>query len=260
MQPEIHHLIEWSTHAGQMLNDGYGRAHQVRQKSPTDVVTEIDQQVEDYLVGQIRAAFPDHSIVAEEGGETNTGSRYTWQIDPLDGTVNYTHGLPFFSTSIAYLVDGVPQLGVVNDPQRGECFSAARGQGLFLNGEPAHVSANSTLLTALLGTGFPYDLLFGDDYSMDNYNRFAMQSQGVRRLGSAALAITYVACGRLDGYWELKLSSWDIAAACLLVQEAGGVVTDAAGSPDYLRPPFSIVTANPLIHPLMLQVLQSGGD
>ena len=226
MQPQMQHLIEWSKQAGQILKAGFGQAHQIRQKSATDVVTEIDQAAEAYLVEQIRATFPDHSILAEESGAHNGAGSRCWYLDPLDGTVNYTHGLPFFAVSIAFVEDGQLQLGAVYDPLRDECFYAGRGQGAFLNGIPIHVSQTKQMIAALLGTGFPYDLLSNDDISMDDYNHFALQTQGVRRLGSASLALTYVACGRLDGYWEQKLAYWDIAAASLLIQEAGGVVTE----------------------------------
>jgi myo-inositol-1(or 4)-monophosphatase len=192
--------------------------------------------------------------MAEESGEQAGSNGHHWYIDPLDGTVNYVHGIPFFSISIAYAEAGELILGVVYDPTREECFSAERGKGAWLNGQPIHPARANDLDHALLVTGFPYEIRTLAENNLDNHNHFALHSQGVRRFGSAALELCYVACGRFDGFWEFALSAWDIAAGALVALEAGAVVTDIAGEP-FAMPGTSILAANERIHALMLREL-----
>lgn len=181
-----------------------------------------------------------------------------WYIDPLDGTVNFAHGVPIFTVSIAYEQDGALSLGAVYDPMMDECFCAERGHGAFLNGEAIHPSDVQDLNHSLLVTGFPYDIRTNPDNNLDLFNRFSLRSHGVRRLGSAALDLCYVACGRFDGFWEKRLSAWDIAAGALIAREAGARVTDLSGGGDFLSPPYSILAAAEGIHPQMLAVIGEG--
>jgi myo-inositol-1(or 4)-monophosphatase len=176
-------------------------------------------------------------------------------VDPLDGTVNYAHDVPFFSISIAFQMEGELRLGAVYDPLRDECFSAEQGKGAWLNGTPIQVSGAQDLLHSLLVTGFPYDIRENPVNNLDNYARLSLLTQGVRRMGSAALDLAYVACGRFEGYWELRLNPWDVAAGGLIAQEAGAIVTDMHGKPDFISKPQSILAATPQIHALMLAEL-----
>jgi len=255
MIPELSDLEVLAQQAGDILRAGYGRQHQIDRKGLIDLVTEVDRQSESFLLGELRRRFPRYRILAEESGSLSGDDCCIWYIDPLDGTVNYAHAVPFFSVSLALQMEGVLRLGVVYDPLRDECFSAERGQGARLNGQPIHVSDSRDLLHSLLVTGFPYDIRENPDNNLDNYVRFSLLTQGVRRLGSAALDLAYVACGRLDGYWELRLNPWDVAAGGLIAQEAGATVTNYHGELDFISTPQSILAANPHIHPLMLEVL-----
>jgi len=255
MIPELSDLEVLAQQAGDILRAGYGRQHQIDRKGLIDLVTEVDRQSESFLLGELRRRFPRYRILAEESGSLSGDDCCIWYIDPLDGTVNYAHAVPFFSVSLALQMEGVLRLGVVYDPLRDECFSAERGQGARLNGQPIHVSDSRDLLHSLLVTGFPYDIRENPDNNLDNYVRFSLLTQGVRRLGSAALDLAYVACGRLDGYWELRLNPWDVAAGGLIAQEAGATVTNYHGELDFISTPQSILAANPYIHPLMLAAL-----
>lgn len=265
MQPTLDDLILLARQAGVILRHGFGRRHQVDSKSHAiDLVTEVDYQSETFLLGQIRQRFPGHRILAEESG-LSEGDDPLWLVDPLDGTVNYAHGVPIFSVSLAYAEGGVVRLGVVYDPMRDECFAAERGRGAWLNGQPIRVSDTRTLGESLLVTGFPYDMWSNPENNLDNFARFAVRTRGVRRLGSAALDLCYVAAGRFDGYWEIRLQPYDVAAGGLIAAEAGAVVTNLHGGEDYLSPPQSILAANPHLHPQMLAVLhetpsQAGGE
>lgn len=256
MTPNLNTLLALAKGAGEILRAGYSQAKDIRHKGTVDLVTQYDHLSEDYLVGEIHRQFPQDAIVTEESGLLDGNGSGRWYIDPLDGTVNFAHGVPLFAVSIAYETAGEIQFGVVYEPLRDECFSAAAGRGAWLNGEPIQVSEAPDLIHSLLVTGFPYDLLDTPNNNLENFVRFSRRSQAVRRLGSAALDLCYVACGRLDGYWEIRLSAWDIAAGSLIVREAGGVMTDLAGDPSVMKPPYSVLAANPTIHPLMLAVLQ----
>ena len=261
MQPTLSYLKQLAFQAGAVLRGGYEQPIAIQRKGETDIVTEIDHASEALILESLRREFPGHAINAEESGHLSGSSEDIWYVDPLDGTVNYAHGIPFFSVSIAYASQGRLTLGVVYDPMREECFSAERGKGAWLNDKPIHVSQTSRLLDSLLVTGFsnishrmPLSEVRTDN--LDNFKRISMVSQGVRRLGSAALDLSYVACGRLDGYWEYGIHSWDIAAGALLVEEAGGKVTSINGKSDFFKPPYPILAAAPGVHAAILGLLE----
>ena len=252
--PSLSDLESLARAAGKILHAGYEKEHDVQLKGVIDLVTEIDHQSEKFLLGEITSRWPESQFVAEESGESGRGE-LTWYIDPLDGTVNYAHGVPIFCVSIACAWDGATRLGVVYDPMRDEMFSAERGRGAQLNGGQLHVSRAAELRQSLLVTGFPYDTWTAKVNNLEYFGRFARLTQGVRRLGSAALDACYVAAGRFDGFWELSLQPWDVAAAGLIAEEAGARVTDLQGGADYLSPPQSVLAASPAIHAKMLEVL-----
>lgn len=271
LQARLTFAVRAAYQAGEILRQGYGTSLQVGRKGEVDLVTEYDLRSEKALVELVQREFPGESILAEEGGSTappiSSGGQGMWLIDPLDGTTNFAHGLPLFSVSIAWARDDEPLVGVVYDPVRHELFHAARGGGAWLGplgtgvGPAAQqlrrlrVSEETHLGDSLLVTGFPYDIRTNPDNNLDHYAAFALRSRGVRRLGSAALDLAYLATGRFDGYWELRLSPWDLAAGVLLVREAGGTVTRADGGPDLFRPPTSLLATNGKIHEAMLEVL-----
>lgn len=255
-QPTLNDLIELARAAGEILRAGYGQDHQVRYKGPIDLVTEVDHRSENMLLERIRERFPQDAIITEERGRFEGATGCSWIIDPLDGTVNYAHGVPIFAVSIAYAVDHEVTLGVVYDPLRDECFSAERGRGAWLNGSPIAPANEVSLQNALLVTGFSYDPAIRDR-NLPYFCHFVRRAQAVRRLGSAALDMSYVACGRLDGYWEMHLKAWDIAAAALIAREAGALITDLQGSPNFMRPPFSALVANPALHAVMLEQMRA---
>jgi myo-inositol-1(or 4)-monophosphatase len=257
MPPSLPDLERLARAAGELLRLGYENEHQVNYKGLIDLVTEVDHQSEDYLLSEIQHLFPGHRILSEEIGEVPGQDSNLWYVDPLDGTVNYAHGVPFFSVSIAYAHDGALTLGAVYDPMRDELFSAALGQGAWLNSKPIHVSKTQDLQKSLLVTGFPYDTWSSPLNNLEYFGRFARITQGVRRLGSAALDLCYVAAGRLDGYWELMLHTWDVAAGGLIASEAGAQVTSLDGSADYLTPPCSLLAAVPVLHGRMLEILRT---
>jgi len=254
--PRLSDLLEMAGQAGQILRDGYGRDHEVSHKGRVDLVTEVDHQSEALLIEKIRRCFPGHQILAEESGRLEGQADHCWYIDPLDGTVNYAHDVPVFCVSLAYAFRGKVILAVVYDPLRDEMFSAERGKGAWLNGRRLHVSSAQELVDGLLATGFPYDIQNTEPNNLGFYRHFALASQGVRRLGSAALDLCYVAAGRFDGYWEIQIALWDIAAGGLIAAEAGALVTDRTGSGDYLKAPASILAANPALHAKMLAVIR----
>ncbi len=256
MPPTQAELVDLAKKAGEILRAGYGNQHQVTYKGEIDLVTETDRQSEAFLLGEIRRRYPQHAVIAEESGGMSGQACCKWYIDPLDGTVNFAHGIPIFSVSLAYVQDGDIRLGVVYDPMRDECFSAEAGGGAWLNGELLRVSGALELDQSLLVTGFPYDIRTNPHTNLDLYARFAMLSQGVRRLGSAALDLCYVAAGRFDGYWEIRLSPWDLAAGVLIAREAGALVSDLQGGQNYLQPPYSILAATPAVYPQMLRVFR----
>ncbi len=226
----------------------------VNRKSQKDLVTEADVAVERFLVEQIQAAYPDHAILGEESG-THDGNDWRWIIDPIDGTTSFVHDQPFYSVSVAVEHQGKMVLGAVHAPVLGELFMAERGKGATLNGQPIGVSQCAALSDAVLGTGFACVRKDKPHNNMAYFPKLMPIIRDVRRYGSAAIDLAYVACGRLDGFWELNLNLFDMAAGMLLVQEAGGVVTDFDGMADGL--PGCITAANPTLHPLLLAALKA---
>jgi len=254
--PTLAGLEQLARQAGAILRDGYEKEHQVSYKGVIDLVTEVDHASESFLIGEVTRQFPGHSILAEESGKLGERGAHHWLIDPLDGTVNYAHGIPIFCVSIACAFDGKVTLGTVYDPMRDEMFSAERGRGATLNGRPLACSQTESLARSLLVTGFPYDAWNTEHDNFDNFVRFSKQTMGVRRLGSAALDLCYVAAGRLDGFWELALKAWDVAGGGLVAEEAGARVTNVQDGPDYISAPQSVVAANPGLHSEILRVLK----
>ncbi len=253
--PVLSELERLAEQAGAILRAGYNKEHQVAYKGAIDLVTEVDRASEDYLLGEIKKRWPGSYILSEESGVTAGDREHSWYVDPLDGTVNYAHHIPFFSVSVAYAHRGVMQLGVVYDPMRSEMFSAERGRGATLNGDSIHASGVTELQKSLLVTGFPYDAWNTERDNFANFVHFGKLTQGVRRFGSAALDACYVGAGRFDGFWELSLHSWDVAAGGLIAEEGGARVTNVKNLPDYLTAPQSIVAAAPGIHAAILQNL-----
>lgn len=227
---------------------------EIHLKGDKDLVTEVDRESERLVVAHLVAAFPDDSIVAEEGVYRQGDSTARWIIDPLDGTTNYAHGFPWFCVSIGLEAAGEIVAGVIYNPLHNELFTATKGGGAFLNGRRLQVSTRSLLQNSLLGTGFPYDCASDPDNNFMHFIRFQKAARGIRRAGAAALDLAYVAAGRLDGFWELKLKPWDVAAGILLVREAGGTVTTFDGLP-YDISNHRIVASNGLIHDEMTMML-----
>lgn len=227
-------------------------------KSRTDLVTDADRASEDFLVARISERYPSHAIIAEEGSRKVADGGYLWYVDPLDGTNNFAHGLPFFCVSIGVfsLSQKKVAAAVVFNPFLDEMFSAVRGEGAYLNGGRIHVSALNDIGISLIATGFPYDKAVSPDNNLKEFNRILPLIQGTRRMGSAAIDLSYVACGRLDGYWEGKLKSWDMAAGSLIVEEAGGRVSRYDGSPFDPEYP-EIVASNGKIHDQLVSLLAS---
>jgi len=242
---------------GRVLLDHWARrsTFAVREKGRHDFVTIADHQAEATIVRLVRSRFPDHSIVAEESAPSEGSLGFRWYIDPLDGTTNYIHGYPLFGVSIGLADAQGMRAAVVFDPVRDEMFTAARGQGAFLNGKPIRVARPGRLAQSLLVTGIPFRSVDRIEQYLASFRAFMLGSSGIRRDGSAALDLAYVACGRYDGFWEMGLSSWDVAAGSLLVAEAGGVVTDFQGRAGYIES-GDILAASPDIHPAMLKVVR----
>ena len=248
--------IELARAAGRMLRaELHGPRRIAFKDSPTNLLTEMDARAEALIVDGLLARFPDDAILAEERGAAAGRSGRRWIIDPLDGTTNYAHGLPLYGVSIALEMGGRVALGVVYDPSQGELFVAERGAGAFCNDTRLTVSASATLDTSLLATGFPYDIRSRADNNLREYGAFAVRTRGVRRLGSAVLYLAWVAAGRFDGYWELRLGPWDVAAGGLMVEEAGGRLTAIDGGALDLEQP-TVVASNGRIHDAMLAVLR----
>jgi myo-inositol-1(or 4)-monophosphatase len=245
--------------AGEIQRERYETALEIRTKSAAiDLVTEVDQACERLIVGALEAERPGDAIVAEEGGGSDRpDATWRWIIDPLDGTTNYAHGYPRFCVSIGVEREGIRSVGVVYDPLLDELYCATRGRGATLNGRPIRVSREDDLGRSLIATGFAYDVHGSPTDNLDNLGAVVKQARGIRRDGSAALNLCYVAAGRFDGYWELKLHAWDVAAGLLLVEEAGGRTSDLRGGP----PPRSgreIIASNDRIHDALVDVLADG--
>ncbi len=257
MEDVLRTAITIAHEAGEIIRRAFPRSvlSSIHYKGDVNPVTETDLEAERRIVERLRAAFPDHRIFAEEsGGDAwQSPGPPIWLIDPLDGTNNFAHGFPHVAVSLALVADGEPVVGVIYDPLRDETFAAVAGSGAALNGEPIHVSTVADLSEAFLATGFPYDRRTATDNNVERMGRFVRRSLGVRRAGAATLDLAYVACGRLDGFWEIRLAPWDVAAGILLVREAGGRATDFDGTPHCLSG-AAIVASNGLIHDQMLEV------
>lgn len=227
----------------------------VEHKNPIDLVTDADRAAEQCVVDHIRRQYSSHSILAEERGRVEQGaSPYLWIIDPLDGTTNFAHGYPAYCVSIGLELHGFLVLGVIFDPARDELFTAVRGGGAQLNGKPLHVSSTDSLNASLLVTGFAYNIRETQRNNLDHFTRFALKAQGLRRTGSAALDLAYVATGRFDGFWEVSLNPWDMAAGAVIVREAGGHVTNFHGDELSIYGQ-ELVASNGRVHRAMLEVL-----
>lgn len=249
--------IEAVIRAGDLMKASYGRDVRVEKKGTIDLVTEVDLEIENGFREMIASRFPDHSVLGEE-----LGSRQVppvgpcWVFDPLDGTTNYAHGLPIFCSSLAFELDGAAEVAAVYDPMREELFTAVRGQGALLNGRPVHVSSAAQLVNALLVTGFPYDVHERIDEVVGLFGAFVQQARAVRRLGSAALDLCYVAAGRMDGFWEQDLKPWDMAAGALIVSEAGGRVTSMDGRL-FTSTGRHVLASNGVLHNAMLATIRA---
>jgi myo-inositol-1(or 4)-monophosphatase len=253
----LNFAIQTARDAGSILTDRLGRALQVSNKGDIDLVTEADLASERLIIDRIKSHYPRHAILAEESGSAegfDSGpSEWKWIIDPLDGTTNYAHGYPCFCVSIALERAGSIEIGVVYDPTRDEMFAAERGQGATLNERRIRVSTIDDLNSAMLCTGFPYNVRERPNFARD-FSNFTMEAQAVRRDGSAAIDLAYLACGRFDGFWEDGLKAWDVAAGVLLIEEAGGRITNFAGAPLDIYTP-KVLASNGLIHDAMRRVL-----
>jgi myo-inositol-1(or 4)-monophosphatase len=222
--------------------------------SDIDLVTKVDKLCEEKIREIILAAHPDHVVLGEEGGQSEGNASHRWIVDPLDGTVNYAHGFPFYCVSIGLEINGVVEVGVVIDSVRNEMFTATRGGGAYCNGVRISVSSQASLKKCLIATGFPYDAA-GLKKNLEVFARVHQKVRAIRRPGSAALDLSYVACGRIDGFWELKLNAWDVAAGMLLVQEAGGTITSVNGEP-YDFGDKVLVATNGHVHGKLLAALE----
>jgi len=242
--------------AGRILNSHFGKITQVTKKGAIDLVTKADIESEQTILETIRETFPSHAILAEESGESRGAAATRWIIDPLDGTTNFSHNLGIYSVSIAFAENDQVVMGIVFNPHNGELFTAISGKGAQLNDQPICVSTADSLTDSLLVTGFPYNIRDGADLLMERFAKCLIASQGIRRLGSAALDLCYVACGRFDGFWENRLKPWDTAAGALITQEAGGRVTDYRDRP-FQMDGDEVLATNGHIHQKMLALLQS---
>ncbi len=257
MHPMLNFAVKAARKAGQIINRASLDLGQLKinVKQQSDYVTEVDRAAEAAIIEILREAYPTHSILAEETGASGT-SDYQWIIDPLDGTTNFIHGFPQYAVSIALAHKGAVAHAVVYDPTRNELFTASKGAGAFLNDKRIRVSKCTKLAESLIGTGFPYRMFDHADAYMAIFKELTRKTAGLRRPGAAALDLAYVACGRLDGFWEFGLSPWDMAAGSLLITEAGGLVGDLAGEPGYLSS-GNVVAGSPKIFAQLLQVIGS---
>ncbi len=243
--------------AGSMQMDRFGGAMRVDKKGAIDLVTDVDVAVERMFRDLVAERFPDHQVLAEEfGGDAAAPRGPCWVFDPIDGTTNFAHGLPIFCSSLALEIDGVAEVAAVYDPNRRELFTAERGGGAFLNGRPLCVSATSALVDAMLVTGFPYDVHSRIAEIVGLFGEFVGRARAVRRLGSAAIDLCYVAAGRMDGFWESDLKPWDIAGGALIVAEAGGRITNMDGSAFASRGRH-VLASNGLLHDAMLDIIRA---
>ncbi|HLU77871.1 MAG TPA: inositol monophosphatase family protein [Burkholderiales bacterium] len=256
LHPMLNTAIKAARRAGAVIN----RASRdldvlsVTAKRRNDFVTEVDRAAEEAVIEVLRTAYPDHAILAEESGASGT-SEYEWIIDPLDGTTNFIHGFPQYAVSIALRQKGVMQQAVIYDPTRNELFTATRGRGAYLNDQRIRVSKRAQLKDSLIGTGFPFREVDDIDTYLRIFKRVTFETAGIRRAGAAALDLAYVACGRLDAFWEKGLAPWDMAAGSLIVLEAGGLISDYDGEADFMES-GEVVCGNPKVFAQLLQLVQ----
>ncbi|MCX9156527.1 inositol monophosphatase [Niveibacterium sp. 24ML] len=257
MHPTLTIAVKAARRAASIINRASMDLDQleVQTKQPNEFVTEVDRAAEQTIIETIREAYPDHAILAEESGSLGD-SEHQWIIDPLDGTTNFIHGFPQYAVSIAYAQAGVVHHGVVYDPTRNELFTASRGRGAFLNDRRIRVSKRIRLSDSLVGTGFPYRSFAHADAYIKIFRELTEKTAGLRRPGSASLDLAYVACGRFDAFFEIGLAPWDFAAAALMVQEAGGLVSDFAGDADYFNT-GNIVAGTPKVFSQLMQIIHA---
>jgi myo-inositol-1(or 4)-monophosphatase len=258
MDPMLNIAVRAARAAGDLISRYIDRVDtlNITAKGRNDFVSEVDRQAEQEIVGILRKAYPNHSFLGEEGGRHGTlKGEFTWVIDPLDGTTNFLHGFPMFCVSIALLQKGRLECGVIYDPLRQELFTAKRGAGAMLENRRLRVTQQKFFKGALLGTGFPFKDQRNNDAYFGMFRELMKDAAGIRRAGSAALDLAYVACGRLDGFWEFGLLPWDMAAGVLLIQEAGGMVTDLEGGDKFLET-GNLLAASPKLHTLMLDTIR----
>ena len=247
--------IEIAREAGALQIDKLKTKRTIEYKGKFNIVTEVDKACEKLITDYIKDKFPSHDILAEEGSDVDTKSDWLWVVDPLDGTVNYAHAYPLFAVSIALLHKGRPVVGVVYEPNRDELFVAEKGGGALLNDKPIRVSPIKEVYSSLISTGFAYNVADVEQNNVEQFSRFVKKCHAIRRDGVASTDLCYIACGRFDGFWELFLKPWDIAAAVLIVEEAGGQVSMFDGSPlDIFGD--EIVASNGMIHKEMLEILK----
>ena len=248
-------IINIAKEAGMIIREGFGTKNQIEFKTnETNLVTEIDKASEKLITDYIKKKYPSHGILAEESGEMKTGVEYLWVIDPLDGTTNFAHGLPVFSVSIGVQKYNKTIAGVVYDVMMDIAYSAEKGSGAFANDKKMNVSTNSIIGRSVLASGFPYNVKENPENLLEKFSAMTKIARGMRRLGSAALDLSYLAKGVFDGYWEMNLNPWDVCAGILLVEEAGGVVTDFNNKPIDMYTK-KILASNGLIHKKMMEVL-----
>ncbi len=256
MSDRLELAISAAREAGALARDRFNEPRVIETKSsPIDLVTDVDRACDKLLRERISAGFADDAIVTAEDDPLGGSTGYTWVVDPIDGTTNYAHAFPHFAISIGIETQDDHHAGVIYDPMKDELFSACRGAGAELNGRAISVSKTANLESALLGTGFAYDVHSSDVDNLELFARFMKRAQAIRRAGSAALDLAYVACGRFDGFWELSLHHWDVSAGILIVQEAGGVTSDLDGGPTP-RKGERIAASNGVLHPALLEVLK----
>ncbi|PTD98038.1 inositol monophosphatase family protein [Pseudothauera lacus] len=260
MHPTLNIAVKAARRAASIINRASVDVDllKVHAKSPNDFVTEIDRAAEAAIIEVLREAYPEHGILAEESGESGdtANCEYQWIIDPLDGTTNFIHGFPQYAVSIALAKNGVLEQAVVYDPTRNELFTASKGRGAFLNDRRIRVSKRIRLNESLIGTGFPFRQFDHVDAYLAMFRELTQKTAGIRRPGSAALDLAWLACGRIDGFWEMGLSPWDMAAGVLLIQEAGGLVSDLAGESDYMTT-GNVVAGTPKIFTQLLPIIQA---
>jgi myo-inositol-1(or 4)-monophosphatase len=257
MHPILNIAVRAARRAGSLINRAAldGSALEVKSKQVNDYVTQVDRAAEEAIIGIVHKAYPDHAFLAEESGSTGAAAEYRWIIDPLDGTTNFIHGFPQYCVSVAVEHRGALAHAVVYDPVRNELFTASKGRGAFLNDRRIRVSKCARLQDALVGTGFPFKELTRVDLYLRQLKRLMSDASGVRRAGAAALDLAYIACGRLDAFWELGLSPWDMAAGALLIQEAGGLVGDLEGDSGFMDS-GDLCAAAPKVFPALLEALR----